>query len=119
MINRISRAEIVHKLDAREPIFLVEALPPRYFQEAHLPGAINIPHDQVRELAPRLLPDKAALVVTYCANGPCPNSGIAAGLLQELGYVNVREYYEGKEDWLEAGLPTVSETAHTGIGGVE
>jgi rhodanese-related sulfurtransferase len=44
-------------------------------------------------------------VVVYCANAPCPNSEIAARRLAALGYVNVREYAEGKEDWVAAGLP--------------
>ena len=33
------------------------------------------------ELAPELLPDKDAAIVVYCANEPCPNSGIAAHVL--------------------------------------
>lgn len=26
--------------------------------------------------------------------------------LAALGYENVRDYHEGKQDWMEAGLPT-------------
>ena len=33
------------------------------------------------------------------------NSEIAARRLSTLGYTNVREYAEGKEDWVNAGLP--------------
>jgi rhodanese-related sulfurtransferase len=44
------------------------------FEEAHLPGAINIPYDRVDELAPTMLPDKGAHMVVYCSNGPCRNS---------------------------------------------
>jgi len=36
----------------------------------------------------------------------CPNSAVASGELRKLGYRNVREYVEGKEDWVAAGLPT-------------
>ncbi len=108
MAKRISRDELKAKLDDSEPMVVVEALPASYYQDAHLPGAVNLPHDQVDELAPQMLPDKNALIVTYCANGPCPNSGIAAERLEALGYVKVREYYEGKQDWVEAGLPTES-----------
>jgi len=31
------------------------------------PGAINLPPDQVTQLAPTLLPDKTADIVVYCA----------------------------------------------------
>jgi hypothetical protein len=27
-----------------------------------------------------------------------------------MGYENVRDYVEGKEDWVEAGLPTEGES---------
>ena len=43
--------------------------------------------------------------MTYCASLTCRNSEIAANKLIALGYTNVREYAEGKADWIEAGLP--------------
>ena len=96
------------KLDADEKPTLVEALGPSYYEEAHPPGAINIPHDAVDELAPQLLPDKDAEIVVYCANAPCRNSDAAARRLRELGYTNVRDYENGKAEWLDADLPTAS-----------
>jgi len=105
MSRTISRDELKALLDRGEPVTLVEALPAAYFEDAHLPGAINLPHDQVDALAPALLPDRSAAIVTYCSNRNCPNSGIAARRLTALGYANVRAYEAGKQDWIEAGLP--------------
>jgi len=99
----ITRTELQSLIDAGS-VTLVEALAASYYEEGHLPGAINIPHTEVRELAPSLLPDKDAQIVVYCANEPCPNSGIATHVLAKLGYTNVRDYAEGKADWVEAGL---------------
>ena len=59
MKHTISREQIRAKLNSGEPITLVEALPPQYFNKHHLPNAINIPHDQVADLAADLLPDQA------------------------------------------------------------
>ncbi len=56
-------------------------------------------------LAPELLPDRDATIVTYCSNTACQNSEIALRQLESLGYTNVRKYAEGKQDWIEAGLP--------------
>jgi rhodanese-related sulfurtransferase len=100
----ITRDELWHAIE-EGTVTVVEALPPMYFAEAHLPGAINLPHDEVRERAAEVLPDRDAPIVTYCANTPCQNSGIAAATLIAMGYRNVREYAEGKQDWIEAGLP--------------
>ena len=58
------------------------------------------------ELAASLLPDKQAEIVVYCSNGPCQNSGIASRRLTALGYTNVRDYHEGKAEWISAGRPT-------------
>ena len=105
MIRQITGQQIADHLKAKTPMTLVEALPEKYYREGHLPGAINLPHDQVRQLAPALLPDRNAFIVVYCANAPCRNSTIASQLLDSLGYTNVAEYVEGKQDWIEAGLP--------------
>jgi len=83
---------------------LVEVLGAGYFADAHLPGAVNIPPDQVDSLAPVVLPDKASPIVVYCS-GTCHNSQIAARRLVQLGYTDVHVYLGGKEDWVEHGLP--------------
>jgi len=111
MIEKITLTQLTSELDGGNPVILVEALPAASYDEAHLPGAINIPHDEVEELAPVLLPDKDARIVVYCANGPCQNSGLAARRLARLGYSNVRDYEEGKAEWIAAGLPTESGAA--------
>jgi rhodanese-related sulfurtransferase len=111
MVAKITREELQARLQRKTPVILVEALPEKYYRDAHLPGAINIPHDEVDAVAPRLLPDKAAEIVVYCANGPCKNSGIAAERLAALGYANVTDYHEGKADWIAAGLPVVKGAA--------
>ncbi len=111
MVPTITLDELKAKIDANEDLTLVEALGPLYFEDAHLPGAINIPHEEVAALAPSLLPDKDAPIVVYCASGPCKNSGIATARLLALGYTNVHDYHEGKAEWIEAGLPTESGVA--------
>jgi rhodanese-related sulfurtransferase len=106
MASKITLEELRAELASGAPVTLVEALPEPYYRKEHLPGAINVPHDRVDELAGTLMPNKDATIVVYCANGPCPNSGIAAQQLTELGYSDVRDYHEGKQEWIEAGLPT-------------
>ncbi|WP_435100288.1 rhodanese-like domain-containing protein [Arhodomonas sp. AD133] len=108
MTEKITRDELKTKLDRGDDVTLVEALPARYYRHQHLPGALNIPHDEVRELAADMLPERSAEIVVYCASGPCRNSAIAAEELTRLGYTNVRDYHEGKADWVEAGYPTES-----------
>ncbi len=106
MSNTIKREQIKQKLDNNESFTLIEALPEQYFNEWHIPEAINIPHDEIANKVLGIIPDKNALIVTYCANSNCENSKIAADMLEELGFTNVYEYVEGKADWKNAGFPT-------------
>jgi hypothetical protein len=43
--TEITRKELAGRLERGEDVVLVEALPPMYYEDAHLPGAINMPHD--------------------------------------------------------------------------
>jgi rhodanese-related sulfurtransferase len=111
MTTQLTRAELQTRIAANPAIILVEALPEKYYRERHLPGALHLPHDQVKELAAGLLPDKQAEIVTYCASATCQNSHIAAKLLWQMGYANVSVYVGGKQDWIEAGLLLESDLA--------
>ena len=115
-VEEITREELEAKLDRGEQVVLVETLGPRYYEDVHLPGAINIPHTEVDELAPEMLPDKSAQIVVYCSNRACQNSPQAARRLDALGYENVYDYEEGKQDWVGAGLPTESGAARQVVG---
>jgi len=67
-MKTISSDELKAKMDRKDDFVLVEALAKASYDHAHLPGAINIPPDQVADLAPTVLPDKNADIVVYCAS---------------------------------------------------
>jgi len=105
MLKIIDRPQLTARLAAQAQPILVEALPRKYYDDWHLPGARHLPHDQVRQLAATVLPDRQAEIVVYCASDTCQNSHIAAQVLQQVGYTNVAVYAGGKQDWSDAGLP--------------
>jgi rhodanese-related sulfurtransferase len=63
-----STKDLKAKLDRKEGITVVETLAPERYREAHIPGALNIPPERIKELAPQLLPNKDAEIITYCTN---------------------------------------------------
>jgi rhodanese-related sulfurtransferase len=67
IVSVISRERLKGKIDDHDNFVLVETLPETAFHHAHLPGAIVLPPDRLKELAPELLPDKNAEIVVYCA----------------------------------------------------
>ena len=64
----VTREELKRKMDGGEGFTLVETLAEVAYQHEHLPGAINLPPERVRELAPGLLPDKRAEIIVYCSS---------------------------------------------------
>jgi rhodanese-related sulfurtransferase len=68
MGRTISREDLYDKIKRGDKFQLVETLPKTTYEHAHLPGAINIPSDKIKDAAPELLPDKSAEIVVYCAS---------------------------------------------------
>ena len=68
MAATISREELKDKLDRGDDFILVETLSEKKYQHTHLPSAVNLPPDRVREMAPEVLPDKNADLVVYCGS---------------------------------------------------
>ena len=110
MTALITRVELEALVDTGA-VVLVDALPMSYFDQAHLPGAVNLTEDQVDAQASLVLPDKDATIVTYCSNETCGNSQAVARRLENLGYSAVRKYREGIQDWVAAGNPVESTTS--------
>ena len=105
MTALISRDALKAAIDAGT-VTVVDALGGEYYAKQHLPGAVPLAPGDVDALAPAVLPDRDADIVTYCTGPSCPNSGQVADRLTALGYAHVRKYREGIEDWAAAGLPT-------------
>lgn len=100
----IDRDELYDKITRRDPFHLFEVLPVEW-RRHHLPGAIHLPPNRVLETVSELVPDRNAEIVLYCWDDDCPTSAWAARELEAMGYHNIREYVDGKADWLRAGMP--------------
>ncbi|AGL86730.1 MULTISPECIES: ArsR/SmtB family transcription factor [Pseudomonas] len=99
-LEGISREELRQRLQ-EGGMTLLDVRSPQEFALGHLPGAINIP---VEELEQRLaeLPAGQELVA-YCRGPYCVLSHNAAALLRAKGF-RVRRLDDGFVDWQAAGL---------------
>jgi phage shock protein E len=57
------------------------------FESGHLPGALNIPLDQLAEGIGRAVPEKTRPILLHCLSGG--RSGIAQLNLKRMGYTDV------------------------------
>ena len=69
---------------------------PEEYAEAHIPGAINVPNEEIGEEPIAELPDKDQIILVYCRSGN--RSKEAAQELADQGYTNVVEF-GGINDW--------------------
>jgi len=56
------------------------------FQEKHLPGALNIPLNRLRDDIGRHAPDREQAILLHCLSGG--RSGIGKSILKKMGYRN-------------------------------
>ena len=85
------------------PVTVLDARTGKYDDGRRIPGAQTLSPEAKETEVTALLPDKQALIVTYCVGVKCPASHILGEKLRGLGYVNVLEYHEGIEGWTAAG----------------
>lgn len=93
---QITQEEAKRIMDSGEEHIILDTREQEEYDEGHIPGAILIPYTQIAEKAPEMIPDKDALVLVYCRSGR--RSKIAAQMLGELGYTNIKEF-GGIIDW--------------------
>ena len=57
------------------------------YQERHLPGALNIPLDRLRDEITRFATDREQPLLLHCLSGT--RSGMGKAMLKKMGYRNV------------------------------
>lgn len=92
----ITAQEAKEVMDSRDDYVILDTRTQEEYDESHIPGAILIPHDQIKEKAESVLTDKDQLILVYCRSGR--RSKLASEDLVELGYTNIMEF-GGIIDW--------------------
>ncbi len=100
--GEISNREALALIESGKSPRFVDVRTPQEFASGHVPGAINIPRDQ---LASRLaeLEDARDRLVVYCERGP--RAAAAAATLANAGFTGVRHLKGDMSGWRAAGFP--------------
>ncbi len=91
----ITPAELDRLVDSGEAYAVIDARVAKQYDSAHVPGAINLPHESIRENLEAL--DKDATVVTYCNKGTTGNA--AQNILLNRGFTNVKNLSGGYKQY--------------------
>ena len=90
-----------HQAKHPDHLFLLDVRTPQEFAEGHVPGAVNIPHDQVASRLAEVPKDKD--VVLYCRSGR--RAGLAADVLAANGYKRLSHLEGDMTAWAANGRP--------------
>lgn len=103
-VGKVRPAELAAKLaPGASDVLVLDVRAPQEYAEGHVPGALNVPHDQ---LAARLAELKGAEnrpVVVYCRSGR--RAGLALEVLKQNGFKNLAHLEGDMPGWSAAGKP--------------
>jgi rhodanese-related sulfurtransferase len=97
--------EIKKKLDAGEPMIIIDTREDNEWARGHIPNAVHLGKGVIERDIEKAIPDKDATLVLYCGGGY--RSALAADNIQKMGYRNVISMDGGWRGWTEAGFPTI------------
>lgn len=92
----ISQDEAKRIMDSDSDFVIVDVRREDEYAIEHIPNAVNVPLEDIEDIAEEELPDKEQLLLVYCRSGR--RSKMAAGILDSIGYTNVKEF-GGILDW--------------------
>ena len=94
--HQISMDEAVEMMKKESGYIILDVRRPNEYANGHIPGAINLPNEDIGTTEIPKLPDKTQLILVYCRSGR--RSKEASEKLVKLGYTNVVEF-GGIHDW--------------------
>eukprot|EP00439_Symbiodinium_sp_Y106_P089679 s1_g2215.t1 len=100
-LEAITREELLERL-AEESVTVLDVRPTDEFDQGHVPGAINIPFDELKDRLSEI--PSTHEIVAYCRGPNCLLSVDALKLLQERG-LSGRHLENGFPAWKIARLP--------------
>ena len=88
--RQISMDEAVKMMKDDKNYIILDVRRPDEYAEGHIPGAINVPNEEIGTAEIAELPNKSQLILVYCRSGR--RSKEASKKLVKLGYTNIVEF---------------------------
>lgn len=99
----VTQEEMLRMIDAGTAPVILDVRTAEEFAEGHVPGAINISHDELADRLAEIEASREAGLIVYCRSGR--RAGIAEELLLGQGYANLQHLEGDMLAWLAAGRP--------------
>ena len=100
---QITPAELAGRVSTPAAPLILDVRSPREYAAGHVPGAINIPHNQLASRLGELGIDKSDELVVYCLSGQ--RAAMAEQVLAQAGYTSVCGLEGQLRAWHGGGYP--------------
>lgn len=100
-LEAIPREELLERVQSNL-VTVLDVRPPDEFAAGHVPGAVNVPVDELEHYLQRLSPDQD--IVAYCRGPHCILAYDAVAYLRDNGF-NARRMEDGFPEWRAEGRP--------------
>jgi phage shock protein E len=90
-------------------LVVLDVRTPKEFAEGHVPGAVNISHDELEGRLSELDADRDRDVVVYCHSGR--RAGLALGMLEKAGFKRLYHLEGDYMGWTAAQRPVETAAA--------
>jgi len=99
-----SAAELAERIRAGTAPLVLDVRTREEYAAGHIPGALNIPHNELADRTDELRLATTDEVIVLCRSGR--RAAFAEDLLIEAGYENVRDLTGHMQGWQKMGYPT-------------
>lgn len=99
----ITAADLADRIQAGASPLVLDVRTSEEYGSGHIPGAVNIPYDELPARLSELPVEKSTEIVVHCQSGR--RAQVAEGTLRESGYSNVRDLAGHWQGWRAAELP--------------
>ncbi len=106
-LEPVTCSELEQRLDS-DDVLVLDVRPVEEYRSGHVPGAVNIPPDELEGRLRELPKDRE--IVAYCRGPYCLFSVEAVAALQQEGF-QAKRLEGGLPDWRADGRPVISEAA--------
>ena len=97
----IEPSELAARISSKEAPFILDVRSPDEFASGHIPGAVNVPINELSERLPALGLSPKDEIVVHCERGG--RAEVAESMLRESGYTAVRDLNGHMAAWRAGG----------------
>ena len=97
----ISQADLMQRIKVNNTTLILDVRSPEEYAGGHIPGAINIPYDQLSSRLGEIGSYKNKDIVLYCKSGK--RAGIAANTLKAAGFGKLLHLEGDMDGWAGKG----------------